>query len=758
MISLFLAFTVTAVAQEYPIGAAIPADCGGFLVDSGLSSSDYGPNENLTSTLCQDGTDENLMTLYFGFCELGTGDQLTFYDGSSTSAPSLGTFGGNEIQGLDITSTNPDGCLTVVFTSNEDADVGSFVAQISCHTPCDRPFAIIHSDETEEDPIKVCVGEAITFDGAASTFADGMTLASWTWDFADGTTDNSSWPNVSHSFSVPGAYVVQLHLTDNNECSSGNLPDKLIYVSTTPDIAFTADDYLVCVGQEVDLTASATPVTWSALPTANFGGALFIPDDQTMCFADTLTFGGFTPGASITTESDLDFFFINFEHSFMGDFFITFFCPNGQTIAVHQQGGGGTWLGEPVDDDGDLSPGVGYDYYWAPDATGGTWADNAGGTLPAGTYESIQPFSNLIGCPLNGEWIIEICDAWASDNGYIFDWSVHFADYLYPDLISFTPSIGAGPDSTFITGPFIAALDANADNGVTIPAEAGTFTYTYTAIDDFGCTYTEDIEIDAYPGPIPFAGEDFNFCGPEAQLHGVITNPAPGINYNYSWTPGPPLTNPNIADPYIEANAVDTTSAFILHVNPSDDNGCIVSDTLYAIVPALPPSGPIDSVEFCEGSGNILIAPVTYGPYTYVWYYAPFGETDYIEVETNTTGLYSLSESGLYYVEIHEPVCDFTAETPFYAQVKPCQFLIPNIFTPNGSGGNDTFEIKGIEDFPNSTLSIYNRWGNLVYENENYKNTWTGEDSADGTYFYVVGIKTPDGVKYYEGHVTMLRK
>jgi subtilisin-like proprotein convertase family protein len=50
---------------------------------------------------------------------------------------------------------------------------------------------------------------------------------------------------------------------------------------------------------------------------------------------------------------DIQNIFMNFEHSYMGDITITFICPNGGSILVHQQGGGGTFLGEPVDDDGD---------------------------------------------------------------------------------------------------------------------------------------------------------------------------------------------------------------------------------------------------------------------------------------------------------------------------------------------------------------------------------------------------------------------
>jgi subtilisin-like proprotein convertase family protein len=165
----------------------------------------------------------------------------------------------------------------------------------------------------------------------------------------------------------------------------------------------------------------------------DFGAGLPVPDDQSQCFSGQLTFTSFNAGA-IVNDANVDIMniFMNIEHSFMGDLTITFICPIGLTMIVHQQGGVGTFLGVPVDN-GALpdNPGEGWDYWWDPGATNGTWADNAGVTLPSGVYESVQPFTNLDGCPLNGTWEVEVCDLWASDNGFIFSWGIEFAESFY---------------------------------------------------------------------------------------------------------------------------------------------------------------------------------------------------------------------------------------------------------------------------------------------------------------------------------------
>ncbi len=63
----------------------------------------------------------------------------------------------------------------------------------------------------------------------------------------------------------------------------------------------------------------------------------------------------------------------------------------------------------------------------------------------------------------------------------------------------------------------------------------------------------------------------------------------------------------------------------------------------------------------------------------------------------------------------------------------------PNIITPNGDGLNDFFVIKGLtsDAYPNNQLVIYNRWGKVVYESNNYQNNFDGKGLPDGVYFYI---------------------
>jgi gliding motility-associated-like protein len=59
--------------------------------------------------------------------------------------------------------------------------------------------------------------------------------------------------------------------------------------------------------------------------------------------------------------------------------------------------------------------------------------------------------------------------------------------------------------------------------------------------------------------------------------------------------------------------------------------------------------------------------------------------------------------------------------------------FIPNVITPNNDGKNDAFEIKSLKK---PELSIFNRWGKLVYYSESYDNNWSAQGLTGGVYYY----------------------
>jgi gliding motility-associated-like protein len=71
-------------------------------------------------------------------------------------------------------------------------------------------------------------------------------------------------------------------------------------------------------------------------------------------------------------------------------------------------------------------------------------------------------------------------------------------------------------------------------------------------------------------------------------------------------------------------------------------------------------------------------------------------------------------------------------------KVNISDIFIPNILTPNSDGKNDTFKI--LTDAPVS-LTIFNRWGKILYQDADYQNNWNAADLSTGIYYYELHLE-----------------
>jgi gliding motility-associated-like protein len=86
----------------------------------------------------------------------------------------------------------------------------------------------------------------------------------------------------------------------------------------------------------------------------------------------------------------------------------------------------------------------------------------------------------------------------------------------------------------------------------------------------------------------------------------------------------------------------------------------------------------------------------------------------------------------------------------------PCFILIPNVFTPGNDSLNNKFEIVGLENYDNTQLYVYNRWGGEVYSSDDYENDWQPGEIEEGTYYYVLIL--PFGTETErKGYITIIR-
>jgi gliding motility-associated-like protein len=94
--------------------------------------------------------------------------------------------------------------------------------------------------------------------------------------------------------------------------------------------------------------------------------------------------------------------------------------------------------------------------------------------------------------------------------------------------------------------------------------------------------------------------------------------------------------------------------------------------------------------------------------------------------------------SGKYYVDVTNTCATITdsADVVFFS----CDLNVPNVITPNGKGSalNEMFYLKNLEFYPNTSLTIFNRWGLKIFETTNYQNDWAGNKYPDGVYYYIL--------------------
>jgi hypothetical protein len=466
-LSLVLFAWIISNAQTYLISdEGTVSTCTGTLYDSG-ENGDYSNSEDYTIIICSDNSAPLILDFTTFYTE--SSDHLTIYDGPNTSSTIIiNNASGTTLQGETITSSG--NCLTLVWDSDYSVVYGGFAANISCALPC-QDFNVnvgtVTPAITNLDSmwIDICVGESIDFNVVGdypnnnTEYLQSDATTDFYWEVYDGDSNDLThgigMTNFGYSFDEEGGYILTITAIDNNGCANQNYLQIRIRVSISP--IFTGVNIVqdtICVGQEVTLDGYGyvTPIQWSIPVQTEAADTAFLPDGSGIEYTSEITYQIFESGQTLDDVSDLYAICANMEHSYLGDLTVWIECPDGSTMELFDTyggSGGSVFLGEPVDNDSDLTPGVGYDYCWVQGASD-TFEDFLSGTVPTQTFtdasgttytnHSYMPtsdyapegdWSDLQGCPLNGTWAIHVLDNIGIDNGYIFYWQL----YLNPDLI-----------------------------------------------------------------------------------------------------------------------------------------------------------------------------------------------------------------------------------------------------------------------------------------------------------------------------------
>lgn len=252
--------------------------------------------------------------------------------------------------------------------------------------------------------------------------------------------------------------------------------------------------------------------------------------------------------------------------------------------------------------------------------------------------------------------------------------------------------------------------------------------YTVTAVDLFGCKDTTTTLVSTFPIPAATVSNTQQIC-----IGDSVALVARGGN-SYSWMPVTGLSNATISNPMAApGNSTTYTVTVIGNNNCTDTASVLVVVNIKPIVNA-----GADKI-IIKGQSVILDGSITNpANVSYTW----------------TPGLY-LNDAGLlapvstapfninYVLNATSTIgCGITTDTMLLKVFN--DFYIPNAFSPNGDGVNDTWRIEALAAFPAAVITVYDRFGKKVYESTTNK-VWDGKMNntalSAGAYAYVIDLK-----------------
>jgi len=231
--------------------------------------------------------------------------------------------------------------------------------------------------------------------------------------------------------------------------------------------------------------------------------------------------------------------------------------------------------------------------------------------------------------------------------------------------------------------------------------------YWVTVVNAAGCQYSDTVRIGAAAPVQVHLGADTVVCVGQAL---TLRPRSSGSGLRFRWQDGS------------TQQTLTVRTAGTYWVEAVSAAGCSQRDSVlvtYLTPPALHLGG---DTAVC--AGQPLVLDVSLPGVRYRWQ------------DGSTSPTFTPTQPGTYWVTVSTPVCSATDSIRVrFFDCHESALFIPNIITPNGDGHNDQFIIIGLGR-DSWALTIYNRWGQLVYTTPRYQQDWAAPGLPDGIYFY----------------------
>ena len=180
-------------------------------------------------------------------------------------------------------------------------------------------------------------------------------------------------------------------------------------------------------------------------------------------------------------------------------------------------------------------------------------------------------------------------------------------------------------------------------------------------------------------------------------------------------------------------------------------NGCTAEKNINITVDKLPVVTMPPDIDILQGGQKQIAASATGANLKFKW-----SPSEGLSADDVIDPIAKPTKTTKYTLTITSNSCDMVYEILVTVHEEP---IIPNVFSPNGDGKNDTWNIKYLETLPQGIITIFNRYGQKVFNASPYNTPWDGRfngtDVPVGVYYYI--IEPNNGKKKYTGSLTVLR-
>lgn len=663
---------------------------------------------------------------------------------------------------------------------------------------------------------------------AALSFIDqtvsAAPLRSWTFDFGDGHTQTFTAPPFTHTYTDTGKYVVKLTVTDNGNCSDTYETTDTVHVMS-PFAGFQAEYTTICPGANLQFTdtSSGTPNRWrwdfgdgNTATTQNpvyvyrgNDGDIFnvklVVTDVNGCSDSVITNSYITlkkPGIAFDVEDTVTICPpLETKFTMMARDYESFYWDFGDGGASsldntsHFYNRFGTYtaklyvygIGGCLDSasriirviDPAASTNIGYsatracdtltvDYtITTPDYTSFTFhygdgvTDNSQSKNLRHTYtapNNYRPALTLrdsVGCQvvIGGRSTVQILGAPVNFNidrkKFCDQGEVFFTDFTTPrqdPILSRTWDFGDG----------VTTQDPNPSHRYVQP---GTYFPKLVVVTDFGCNSTLVDTVRVYRTPEPLINGDLLVCLNKELLLNAGTI-VPDTALTWKWEPGPGAAGSNADRITVKYGQ---SGSFPVRLEAVNLLGCKGDTVVQVTVPPLPEINIIEDPVIPVGSSISLPVSYTGNIVSYNWIPATN-----LSCDDCANPVANPKFTTRYMVQVTDNNgCMNTRGITVNVQCNDKNYFVPNTFSPNNDGRNDRFYPRGSNITRISSMKIFNRWGEQLFERRNFSandpaagwdGTIKGKPANPDVYIYVVEFICENAaIVPFRGNVMLVR-